>query len=272
MRMIKGVDMIEIPRGEFLMGTSASQVEQLAKAFSLARKWRDKGFFSREQPQTRFVLPAFTIAKHPVSVGEYRIFVEEGGYRLSEFWPDEGWKWRVSADRNQPDHWDDLRFVEHDRQPVVGVCWYEAMAYCRWLSVVAGPGYRLPTEAEWEKAARGADGRLFPWGSTFHPDLCNMGDGGAGRTIVNGAYSPDGDSPYGCADMAGNVSEWTSSLLLPYPFPGDSGHVESERTGEFVLRGGSWRSHVLRVRTAARGMNDPWFSDDDVGFRLARSL
>ena len=150
---------------------------------------------------------------------------------------------------------------------MVGVSWYEAVAYCRWLSMETGNPYRLPTEAEWEKAARGTDGRLYPWGNDFVAELCNTRANNLGRTELVGSHSPDSDSPYGCADMVGNVSEWNLSQFKPYPYVAGDGRNKEEVETERVLRGGSWFQPALRARAVSRGMNDPFFIDNDVGFR-----
>ncbi len=258
-----------IQRGPFQMGTSDAQVAWLAQRFEMAREWRDKGYFDREQPQHTVSLPDYWIARYPVTVGEYRVFVQAGGYAQPSCWTATGWAWRDAHDITEPRGWHDDLWAGHDRLPVVGVSWYEARAYCRWLSEATSCTYRLPTEAEWEKAARGTDGRLFPWGDEFDAALCNCRASGLGHTVPVGSYSLAGDGPYGCADMSGNVSEWTASLLRPYPYdPEDDPDTSAER----VIRGGSWHSPLLRVRTAARGHNDPWFSDNDVGFRCLRSV
>ena len=95
---------------------------------------------------------------------------------------------------------------------MANVSWYDVVTYCRWLSKVTGKPYRLPSEAEWEKAARGSEGWIYPWGNEWDEKLCNSLEGGKGGTSPVGMYSPAGDSPYDCADMAGNVWEWTRSL------------------------------------------------------------
>ncbi|NDJ74927.1 MAG: formylglycine-generating enzyme family protein, partial [Chloroflexi bacterium] len=104
-------------------------------------------------------LPDFRIGKYPVTVGEFRAFIEGGGYHEARWWTEAGWRWRMDRDITQPFHWDDAQWSGDERLPVVSVSWYAAYAYCQWLAAQTGRTYRLPTEAEWEKAARGPDGR-----------------------------------------------------------------------------------------------------------------
>jgi formylglycine-generating enzyme required for sulfatase activity len=122
----------------------------------------------------------------------------------------------------------------------VYVTWHDAMAYCRWLARVTGRAYRLPSEAEWEKAARGTDGRIWPWGNKWDSKRCNSREGGPGNTTPVGQYSPQGDSPYGCVDMAGNVWEWTLSLLKDYPYDPKDGREDAQAEGRRRLRGGAF--------------------------------
>ena len=206
-----------------------------------------------------------------MTVREYRAFVDEAGYLHRQHWTPAGWRWREKTGTVKPAHWDDERWTGDDRLPVVGVSWYEAYAYCRWLSELTGRDYRLPTEAEWEKAARGADGRLYPWGDVFDASRCNTRASGVDRTTPVGQYSPRGDSLYGCADMVGNVSEWTLSQYKPYPYDADDGRDDLVGEAERVTWGGSWHTPAIRARAAARGCNDPFFTDDDLGFRCVRS-
>lgn len=262
--------MIRVPEGPFLMGIGDRQIDWLAQHLDWAREWREKGRFAREQPQHTVVLPGYTIARYPATVGEYRAFAVAGGYRARRYWTDAGWSWREAEGVSQPAFWDDERWTGDDRLPVVGVSWYEAHAYCCWLREATGRAYRLPTEAEWEKAARGTDGRLYPWGDAFDATRCNTRASRLGRTTPVGRYSPAGDSPTGCADMAGNVSQWVLSQYRPYPYDAADGRDDATGDAERVTRGGAWFKPVLRARTTSRGMNDPFFRDDDLGFRCAR--
>lgn len=269
--MVNVGEMISIPAGPFTMGTGPAEIERLAGEFGLAREWAEEGYFGREQPQHIVALPAYWIGRHAVTVAQFRGFVEAGGYHEQQLWTVSGWTWREAAARNQPDYWLDGTWTSDGQLPVVGVSWYEAAAYCRWLDEVTGRGFRLPTEAEWEKAARGSDARVFPWGDRFDVARCNVRAGGLDRTVPVGRFSPAGDSPYGCMQMVGNVSEWTGTRYTPYRYEPGDGRDDPAGEAERVTRGGSWHSPVLRARTSSRGMNDPDFTDNDLGFRCACS-
>lgn len=223
---------------------------------------------------------AYAIAVHPVTVGQFRAFITAGAYAQPHYWTEAGW--RLSQGRTHPDHWHDPDWAGDDRLPVVGVSWYEADAYARWLSQTAERVYRLPTEAEWEKAARGGlqvpDGhggliknalpaREWPWGDDA-PDEQRLNFGSTvGHTSLVGGY-PAGASPYGALDMAGNVWEWCSSRWTsPYAFPEDT-NPEGEE--DRVVRGGSWFNTAAQARCAYRlRLLANLRFDHDVGFRLA---
>jgi formylglycine-generating enzyme required for sulfatase activity len=221
--------MIYVPPGPFVLGGEYGFPVQIARL--------EEGFF---------------IGRYPVTNAEYRRFVEAGGYEKREYWSDEGWQRKQSEKWAEPRYWDNPKWNQPD-QPVVGVSWYEAEAYARWA------GMRLPTELEWEKAARGIDGRQYPWGDGFDPSRCNTDESGIGKTTPVGKYSPDGDSPYGVADMAGNVWEWCADW-----------YDEGEDTK--VLRGGSWVNARRYACCAYRIKSHPPDRGVNWGFRCARSL
>ena len=171
--------------------------------------------------------------------------------------------------------------------PVVNVSWYDAQKYIEWLNrkyqaeLPKGCRFCLPSEAEWEKAARGADGNEYPWGDTFDKNKCNTDEGGKKDTTPVGAYSPQGDSPFGCADMAGNVWEWTRSLWgkdssspsfeYPYRFDDKREDEKADTSIYRLLRGGSFYRSRLFARCAFRGRYDPYNANFDHGFRVAAS-
>jgi formylglycine-generating enzyme required for sulfatase activity len=239
-RLLFEPDMVYVPAGPFLAGDGNAKV----------------------------TLPEFWIAKYPVKVIEYRAFIRSSGYEEQRYWTGAGWAWKESQDRYEPDFWQDELWTKDEWLPVVGVSWYEAYAYCQWLAEKTRWPYRLPTSLEWEKAARGTDGRLYPWGNERQQSVCNIYGAGIGHTSRVGQFSPAGDSPYGVTDMIGNVSEWCLSQWTGgtrWPTEGDP-----ESAAVRVQHGGSWAS-VNPVRAAARVRSDPSSSSNYVGFRVARS-
>ncbi len=183
-------------------------------------------------------------------------------------------------DVTQPSFWDDSAYNPPDH-PVVGVSWYEAVAFANWLAQETGLSIRLPTEAEWEKAARGSDGRLWPWGNQ-PPDgsrlnYCDTNceydwknenvDDGYAYTAPVGSYL-DGASPYGALDMAGNVWEWTGSLYEEYPYNAADGREELNVGGYRVLRGGAFDDSRYAVRCAFRFANFPVDRSLNLGLRV----
>jgi formylglycine-generating enzyme required for sulfatase activity len=164
--------------------------------------------------------------------------------------------------------------------PVVNVTWYEAVKFCNWMSESyqhdERPEYvfRLPTEAEWEKAARGVDGREWPWGNEFSASdeieamRCNCDYCKIGKPLPVDAYVPQGDSPYQVSDMVGNVWEWTHSLLKPYPYDPKDGRENPKTPGERIIRGGSYEKTISSVRSACRSRLNPAFKLPSVGFRV----
>jgi formylglycine-generating enzyme required for sulfatase activity/serine/threonine protein kinase len=241
-KLADGVEMelVRVGAGEFLMGSDPK---------------RDSLAYGDEQPQRRVHLEEYWMGRYPVTNAQYQAFVAATG-------------------KGAPSHWSEGNIPKgKETHPVVEVNWDDAAAFCEWASRLAGVEIRLPTEAEWEKAARGTDGRIYPWGDE-RPDSerCNFDDH-LGDTTPVGRYSPAGDSPYGCADMAGNVWEWVSDWYdEDYYKNSPRENPAGPATGSSrVLRGGSWFINVRGVRSAYRGWNDPDFRNDLVGFRCARS-
>jgi formylglycine-generating enzyme required for sulfatase activity len=280
-----------VPAGEFKRGSDRTDQHAYPDEITAQRRVR---------------LPAFSIGRYPVTNGEYRFFVEDGGYRDERWWDEAGqaWKrgggqahagaieqwlsfrallqeqdldeaarrlgwrpqmldyWRAvvqlsdegARERAQqvfersfdrPAFWDDPE-LNNPAKPVVGVNWFEATAYCRWLSTVTGREYRLPTEAEWEKAARGGDGRAYPWGDRFDPGRCNSVESHIFTTTPVGLY-PAGVSPYGLFDAAGNTWEWTADWYQAYP--GGEADASADFGERFrAVRGGSWNDARGRAR------------------------
>jgi len=311
---------MEVPAGPFLMGSTDEEVERwkawvrervedgtytaegLSQEELLEILW---AWLEGERGQHPLDLPAYLISRYPITNAQYRCFIEAGGYDDPTWWGGEespGWAWRQGEPRwewqrtDRPDFWHDPRF-NTPSQPVVGVTWYEAMAFCNWLTeqfrvsgsrlqVGRGPEtlnlkpetltIRLPTEAEWEKAARGIDGRTWPWGNRWDETRANTRETGLEQPSPVGIL-PRGDSPYGAADMAGNVWEWTRSLWGPdwrrpafgYPYRADDGREDISPGDDVarVVRGGSWVNYRELARCAGRRWYYPNSSNDSLGFR-----
>lgn len=170
---------------------------------------------------------------------------------------------------SEPRFWQDQDF-NNPSQPVVGVCWYEAAAYANWLKEVTGQPLRLPSEPEWEWAARRGR-RAFPWSGSWDPERLNSLEGRVLRTTPVGAY-PQGMTPDGLHDLAGNVWEWTGTRYAPYPYDPDAKLEDLDAVGLRVVRGGGWAANRRMVRCAFRLRDSPWNWSHDLGFRVARSL
>jgi formylglycine-generating enzyme required for sulfatase activity len=243
----KGVDYIlppicTVPAGPFLMGSDPKQ---------------DEGAWDNEQPQHTVTLPTYDIARFPVTVAEYACFVRAGHPEPKpiRFLGDVDWQAQV----------------KHLDHPIVSVTWQDAVDYAYWLSVRTSQSWwRLPTEAEWEKAARGTDGRIYPWGDLFDKAHCNTKESDIVATTPVGSY-PSGASPYGVQDMAGNVCEWTSSQFRRYPYNIADGREDADSTCNRVLRGGSWDNDAGLARAAFRADTPSGYFLDNNGFRLVRA-
>ncbi|MGB4978376.1 MAG: formylglycine-generating enzyme family protein, partial [Anaerolineae bacterium] len=227
-----------VPAGEFLMGST------------------DASASGDEGPQHKVYLDAFLMDRTEVTNAMYAKCVAAGACKAPS----------NIGSSTRSKYYDDPQYANY---PVIYVSWDAAQAYCKWA------GSRLPTEAEWEKAARGADGRLYPWGSQEpNCDRLNYDSGHAciGDTTSVGAY-PQGASPYGALDIAGNVREWVADWYdVKYYATAPESNPQGPSSGQYrVLRGGSWHHNQRFVRAAYRDRNGSAYVSDDAGFRCARS-
>ena len=286
-------NMALIPEGLFLMGSTE---EDIGKLLELDRNV-EAGRFDVEIPQREVYMSAYLIDKYPVTNAEYKKFIESGGYKQRDLWSDAGWDY-IQQSKPLESNCVNSAMDGKDDCPVVNISWYEAEAFARYA------GKRLPSEAEWEKAARGTDGRIYPWGNKFDKTRLNCAESKIEKPTPVAKY-PQGISSYGCFDMAGNVWEWTADWFDSQyyrsapdrdpqgpakaedkPFfgrPEDVGvsiyELEPAAAGSStlsdckVLRGGSWNGGgVIHIRCANRDYDEPDYRNDTIGFRCARSL
>ena len=232
-----GMELMRVPAGKFWMGSKADN------------KLADD---DDEKPQhTVDILYDYWMARYLVTNDLYNAYVES-----------KSTKHPVMGSEKKKDH------------PVTYVKWVDAMEYCQWLNSLlknelpSGLVLRLPTEAEWEKAARGTDGLEYPWGDEFDKNKCNTSEGSKDGTTSVGLYSPPGDSLYGCADMVGNVWEWTHSLKKKYPYNASDGRENEKASGGHVLRGGSFINDERVARCACRSVFNLIDSSYYIGFRV----
>jgi formylglycine-generating enzyme required for sulfatase activity len=283
---------------EALANRSLPPAVQRDAGFSLARTgwapndldaWVDISageFLYGDEKQKAKIETPFAIQKYPVTNLQFRKFIEDGGYDKQEFWSADGWAWRTGTyntkatedyqkeqlerrpveKRHEPYFWHDEKW-NNPLAPVVGVTWFEAEAYGNWLAKQLGRPVRLPTEQEWERAARGIKGREYAWGDEFDRNKVNcaafweqkddasfvFGEKGEGTSIV-GQFK-EGNTIEGISDLSGNVWEWTNSWW------------EKEQTNR-VVRGGSWSLDRRDVRCANRFRLVPVDFNLSIGFRL----
>jgi formylglycine-generating enzyme required for sulfatase activity len=235
-----GKDMVFIEEATFVMGSDSGNPHY--------------------QPAHQVHVAAFYLDAWPVTNAEYKKFIDATDHPVPAYrvdWVDTaGYVWDEKTRKYPPDK------ANH---PVVLVTWEDAMAYAAWAQK------RLPTEAEWERAARGVDGRRYPWGNDFSPETrCNCKETGLNGTSAVGQFSPAGDTPEGLIDMVGNVWEWTNSLYWPYPYNAEDGRESRNAAGFRVLRGTSWINDANVVYCMSRLDGDfQWYTN--VGFRCAVS-
>jgi formylglycine-generating enzyme required for sulfatase activity len=251
---------VEVPGGFFWMGTT-KELDSLAE--------------EHELPQHELELPTYYIARYPVTVDQFRFFVVASGYKPSDA--------------------DSLRGLGN--HPVVRVSWYDAVKYCEWItkflrayketpeplrSMLSAQSWciTLPSEAEWEKAARGTDRYIYPWGDEPDPSKANYTETGIGTTSAVGCFQ-DGASTYSIEELSGNVWEWTRSLwgktlqepdfVYPYKVEGERENLSAPREIRRVRRGGSFSRDQSQIRCSIRRGNQPALVAHDIGFRLVVS-
>lgn len=198
----------------------------------------------------------FALGKYPVTNAQFRFFIEDGGYATERFWDADWWTWKEKEQWTQPRFWDEPLFALENK-PVVGVSWYEAVAYCRWLAEKAKRPFRLPTAQEWQQAAAGSKSYLFPWGNEWQLGHANDKAARIGQPSVVGLF-PQGAAEFGGLDLAGNVWEW----------------VKDGRLSDIVrvAKGGSWSDEQLYLQTDTEITVFSHLRRDTLGFRVALSL
>jgi len=252
----KGIEQVWVPPGSFQMGTGDATIEHLK---SLNPPGWVAGAMNRERPQHEVhISHGYWIDKYEVTNQAFQAFVDDGGYLKEEYWSEAGWKWLGQKDVDQLP-----RYCQGNKpeNPVACVTWYEAEAYARWR------GGHLPTEAEWEYAARGPESLIYPWGNEFDASLCNVVTG-IGLEPV-GSY-PGGASWVGALDMAGNAMEWVQDWLATYPEEAVDDPTGPESGTIKVEKGGWWGGNYFVARSAYRHFEDPpEYGDHHIGFRVA---
>ncbi|MFV9504016.1 MAG: NACHT domain-containing protein [Oscillochloridaceae bacterium umkhey_bin13] len=291
--------MVKFAEGSFVIGSSHAEAETAGKAYeAYFLKQGDKATAKRartwsqdEVNRETVLLQPFELARYPVTNAQYAIFMREGGYNATQPWWSEAarlWlhrddqateglsKWQRRERKDQPEFWDDPRFGKaRPNHPVVGISWYEATAFCVWLTSFLDDGYTycLPSEAEWEYAARDRQRRTYPWSNEL-PDgeRANFDNRYDGTSAV-GCF-PLGATPQGVLDLAGNIWEWTRSEFRDYPYnPNDGRENPAEPAKKrFTQRGGSWALDPILLRAARRNHFPPVNLNLRLGFRLARYL
>jgi formylglycine-generating enzyme required for sulfatase activity len=240
---------VKIPAGTFLMGAQT-------------RNKKDRNYdpviWDEESPVHEVRLRRFRIGRFPVTVQEFGVFIAAGGYAARKHWV-EGFD-----NFQEPENWAEQK--QYPNRPVVGVSWYEASAYCSWA------GGRLPTEAEWERAARGPKGRRYPWGDEPPLDHSRANYGGSLAHPTPVGLFPKGNSSEWLCDMLGNVWEWCEDFYGLYE-TGSQENPTGPKDGAYkVVRGGAWNIHPQFVRVSNRNRYEPMFRYSNFGFRCAGEL
>jgi len=283
-------DMVLIPAGDFIMGSDLVEKSNKSGEFGNVKPW-----YLDEHPKHKETLPAYYLEEHEVTNEQYRKYIEQTGTKFPDYWLTTGYVFSMQLDKLKTVNEDKLRKLatnifhidkdtrkmnkdellkdianalkNMDKLAVAEVSWEQASNYCLWN------GLRLPTEAEWEKAARGNSGSIFPWGNTWKTNMSNTGSEQWETHIAPVESYPTDKSPFGIYDMAGNVSEWVEDWYKAYK----GSDYKSKNFGKKykVVRGAGWSGgeghYALQLfqRGAYRGDLPPEGTYDDVGFRCA---
>ena len=241
--------------GPFTMGSSI-------EADQHALEWEMPQFLCHR------LVADYEVSRYPITVAQYSAFVQGGGYGQKRFWTADGWQWRRQHNLVRPKGY--MAVYQLPNHPQVGVSWYEAVAFCHWFTEKSGMVVTLPTEAQWERAARHTDGRIYPWGRRFKPGCCNTTAAGIGSTAAVGIF-PGSDTVCGAADMSGNVFEWSRTIHRKNYRDYDQKVVDDlAAQGPRVLRGGCWYDSRDDARCAVRLRFNPFDRGPNIGFRCVR--
>ncbi len=260
---IPDIETVPVPAGPFIAGSDRAEREaayRLDEAAYGHSATRDQRWYESEPPRHEETLPAFEIMQNPVTNRLYAMFVRQTGHRAPDVmratW--ESYGLIHPFERTRPFAWVDGQPPQgRDMHPVVLVSRADAEVFADWLGSVTGRRWSLPTEAQWEKAARGIDGRYFPWGNRFDADRLNSHDKGPFSTVPVGRY-PAGASPFGVRDAAGQVFEWTATSAL---------------SGRGIVKGGSWDDKGCGIcRPAGRDARPIEIKHILIGFRLVTAM
>ncbi|MBN2101038.1 formylglycine-generating enzyme family protein [Candidatus Dojkabacteria bacterium] len=277
---MKNIELITIPDGDYTIGSTETQFEEITDKFPDI----DRRLLEREIPQHSVHIADFEISKYPVTNLQFREFVDDTGYKTEAEKKGTGFVFTPGFEVIKGADWwhpqgPETSIKDKDLHPVVQVSWFDAVEFCAWLSHEKESRYRLPSEVEWEAAARGNDGRIFPWGNRWDSSICNSEYRIKDTTPV-GQFSPDSDSPFGCADMCGNVFEWTSTSIgiedpwpakYRYPYISDDGREDMmDKNSRRVGRGGSYSRGETYCRCAFRFADNPSDRYSAQGFRVVR--
>lgn len=264
-----------MPMAKDLLPTPFDWCEIPAGMVKLGRGYTSKTYGVGQ----RFDVSAFLMSKYPITNAQYAKFIDAGAYKNKHWWTEDGWKAKeegleydysnlefkaTGKSWSEPLGWKDSQW-NHVEQPVVGVSWYESLAFCLWLSETSSEKIMLPTEQQWQRAAQGDDGWVYPWGNDWDANCCNnnVDKKGIRKSVPVRQYEGKGDSPFKVVDMAGNVGEWCLEK-------DETGSIGYDGTEARVLRGGSWLNiNTVNFRVDNRYMDYPYYRNRAIGFRIA---